>query len=223
MKNDDGFSLVEVAIALVLIGFIIGGVLKGQELISSAKINAVVQNMEGYRVATHLFQEKYGALPGDFSGASQYIRRDLRDGNGNGLLDGEGLDPGAEAGNFWVHLAASNLIQDVGKLPSNGPAFGGHGVPAEKIGGVVTMQTNPTPDRPGLWMILGKPHGMNGQGALLTPLQARTICQKMDSADPLAGRVQAGDGLDVAPGSCLKGGDFNGENTQASCVVYVQI
>lgn len=212
IKNNEGFSLVEVAIALVLIGLIIGGVLKGHELIVSAKINATVQDLEGYRVAIHLFQERYGALPGDFSSASHYIRRDLRNGNGNGVLEGDGLDPGTEAGNFWIHLAAANLIQDVGR-----------GVPSEKIGGVVTAQNNPTPDRLGLWLILGKAHGRRGQGALLTPFQARTICQKMDSEHPLSGSVQAGDGDDVPAGSCVRNEGFNGDNNQPSCVVYVRV
>jgi hypothetical protein len=127
-------------------------------------------------------------------------------------VEGNSLDPGTEAGNFWVHLAAANLIQDVGR-----------GVPSEKIGGMVTVQNNPTPDRLGLWLILGKAHDRGGQGALLTPLQARTICQKMDSANPLSGSVQAGDGGDVPSGSCVRNGDFNGDNNQASCVIYVQV
>ncbi len=78
---------------------------------------------------------------GHYREISHYIRHDLRDGNGNGAVEGESVDQGTEARNFWVHLADVNLIQDVGR-----------GVPSEKIGGVVTVQNNPTPERLGLWL-----------------------------------------------------------------------
>ena len=39
MRNkQSGFTLVEIAIVLVIIGLLLGGVLKGQELINSAKV-----------------------------------------------------------------------------------------------------------------------------------------------------------------------------------------
>ena len=37
-KQQSGFTLVEIAIVLVIIGLLLGGVLKGQELINSAKV-----------------------------------------------------------------------------------------------------------------------------------------------------------------------------------------
>lgn len=223
LKNEEGFSLVEIAIALIVVGLIIGGVLKGRELIENAKLNVVARNVDMYRVAIHLFADTYGSLPGDFHLASTHIHPKLRDGQNDGVIGGHGLNPVDEAANVWTHLAHAGLIGDVGQLPSQGYAKGGQGVPQEKIGGVMTLQHDPYPDMPGHWLLLGRENGSKGDGALLTPQQARTLAQKMDSADPHAGRVRGHHGMNVPAEDCIKEGQFNGANTQPACVLYFQL
>lgn len=60
-----GFTLVELSIVLVIIGLLIGGILAGQSLINSAKIQKSVRMMQQYDVAISLFEDKYRGLPGD--------------------------------------------------------------------------------------------------------------------------------------------------------------
>ena len=64
-SKQSGFTLVEIAIVLVIIGLLLGGVLKGQEMITSSKVNATISTMEGYKTAYYAFQDRYKALPGD--------------------------------------------------------------------------------------------------------------------------------------------------------------
>ncbi len=222
LKND-GFSLVEVAIALIVIGVILGGVLKGRQLIENARMNVLMRNVDMYRVAFHLFQETYGALPGDFHLASDQIDGCLRNGNNDGIISGQGLNPQDEAGQAWRHLSSAHLISDVGALPQFGHAGRGKGVPHEKIGGVMTVRYAPDVNMPGHWLLLGQENGAEGDGALLTPRQAQTICQKMDSIDPMCGRVQGRHGANVAPEDCIKNGRFNTQNDHPACVLYFQL
>ncbi len=65
MKRQKGFTLVEMAIVLVIIGILLGAVIKGQEMINNAKIKAVVDQYKSLTAATYAYQDKYGELPGD--------------------------------------------------------------------------------------------------------------------------------------------------------------
>ncbi|MFN7662768.1 MAG: type II secretion system protein [Alphaproteobacteria bacterium] len=223
LKDERGFSLIEIAIALIVVGLILGGVLKGQELIENAKLNVVARNVDMYRVAIHLFNDTYGGWPGDFHLASSHIHPSLRNGQNDGIIGGQGLNPLDEAGNVWTHLSRSGLIGDVGQLPSQGYAKGGQGVPQEKIGGVITVQHDPYPDMPGPWLVLGRENGAHGDGALLTPQQAQILAQKMDSRDPTSGRVRGHAGANVSAEDCIKNGHFNSANKQPACILYFQI
>src|SRR3989337_1728986 len=60
-----GFTLVEIAIVLVIIGFLLGGILKGQEMITQAKIKNVVADFSGVSAAYYGYQDRYRAIPGD--------------------------------------------------------------------------------------------------------------------------------------------------------------
>ena len=60
-----GFTLVEIAIVLVIIGLLLGGILKGQEMITQARIKNVVNDFNGITAAYFAYQDRYRAVPGD--------------------------------------------------------------------------------------------------------------------------------------------------------------
>ena len=68
-----GFTLVEIAIVLVIIGLLLGGVLKGQELINNAKVRAITDRQNSLKVAWFAFIDRFGGLPGDYAQAHIYI------------------------------------------------------------------------------------------------------------------------------------------------------
>ena len=68
MRKQTGFTLIEIAIVLVIIGLLLGGVLKGQELITSARVRNLAHTQDGIKAAFFGFQDRFRALPGDYSG-----------------------------------------------------------------------------------------------------------------------------------------------------------
>lgn len=116
-NHESGFSLVEIAIVLLIIGVIIGGVLKGQDLIESAKIKATIQQINEYKMASASFADRYSALPGDYAQASHDLGAEIPNGNGDGII---------EPDMFWQQLAAAKLVS----TPT---------APDAKIGGKITV------------------------------------------------------------------------------------
>lgn len=100
-----GFTLVEVAIVLVIIGLIMGGVFKGQALIDSARVRSMNSEVEGIRTAWYSFQDRYRAIPGDFPAAATQIDSDAVPGNGNGRIDDS-----QERAAVWQQLALAGFL-----------------------------------------------------------------------------------------------------------------
>ncbi len=223
-RNSEGFSLVELAIVLIVIGLIVGGILKGQDLIESARMKSILSQVNDYRVATHTFMDKYDALPGDFDRAQDALEPGLKNGKNNGIIDGPGLDAASEAYQYWCHLTTANLIPSPGKSVEGGTAHFGQGLPKSKMGGGFTICHQPQPDMPGHWLLLGKERGEAGDGALLTPIQAYSLLKKADDPHPGQGHIRARDGRDVSAGDCvLPTGEFNLRNTKPACILYFQL
>src|SRR6478735_3489802 len=72
-KRQQGFTLIEIAIVLVIIGLLLGGVLKGQELITSARVRNLITLQDGIKAAYFGFLDRFRALPGDYTAATTNI------------------------------------------------------------------------------------------------------------------------------------------------------
>ena len=185
LKKQNGFTLVEIAIVLVIVGLLIGGVLKGQEMITNAKLKRIESDNAGIAAAMFSYQDRYLQLPGDDSGAdgrfTVYVEgTDPVNGDGSGTIDGAWdvastgditLALTDETNMFFAHLRASGLIPGGGKddtKPTN--AYGGQiGIQdgALKISGHVT--------------IFGQIEG---------PI-AKIIEARLDDGEPDSGRIQS--------------------------------
>lgn len=85
-SSQQGFTLVEIAIVLVIIGLLLGGVLKGQALIDSAKIKNIIQQSNSLQAAVNSYQDRFRALPGDDMLATTHVPGALANGNGDGQI-----------------------------------------------------------------------------------------------------------------------------------------
>src|SRR5712671_5490018 len=87
-KTSKGFTLVEIAIVLVIIGLLLGGILKGQEMITQAKIKNVIADMSGVSAAMYGYQDRYKSLPGDDKNANRW---GANIGNADGIINSKYL------------------------------------------------------------------------------------------------------------------------------------
>ena len=125
-KKQRGFTLVEIAIVLVIIGLLLGGVLKGQEMVTNARIKRVVSDISSVSAAVLAYQDRYQQLPGDDSGADAHFGTTGNSGDGNGLIAGN-FDTGTagqESRKLWSHLRSAQLVTGSGDVQPK-HAFGG--------------------------------------------------------------------------------------------------
>lgn len=180
MKKQSGFTLVEIAIVLVIIGLLLGGVLKGQELITQAKIKNIANDFNGMSAAIYAYQDRYKKLPGDDNGAS--TRWGGVDGGGSVTVGSSGLTTAqtcaaattGENCTFWNHLRRAGLI--AGASTSNES-------PQNAAGGLLTIQDGAL--------------GLSGLAVCSTNLLgkiANAIDAQFDDGVPNTGTVRAGSG-----------------------------
>lgn len=138
-----GYTITEFAVVLTVMGLMVGGVLKAEEMVENASLAATISQVQQYQAAVKIFEDKYNALPGDFDQAATYIAGgDVANGNGDGiiglqdttspaagttvgLIDGGGCTVGSgaasttpanefqESRQFWIQLAAAGLISGI--------------------------------------------------------------------------------------------------------------
>ena len=104
IKKQHGVTLVEIAIVLVVIGLLLGGILKGQELINSAKVRAMAERQTSLKTAWFAFLDRYQAMPGDYADAPKYIP-------GAAASDGDGIIIADESPIVFQHLTGAGLLR----------------------------------------------------------------------------------------------------------------
>jgi prepilin-type N-terminal cleavage/methylation domain-containing protein len=120
-----GFTLVEMAIVLVIIGLIIGGILKGQEVVNSGRLKIQVSQIDSIKAAVNTFVDQYNYYPGDFKASGTLTPNGVTtfDGDENGFVAAAGsetpyVDSGAmaladEPNKAWVQLSIANLLSGI--------------------------------------------------------------------------------------------------------------
>ncbi|MBI4985494.1 MAG: prepilin-type N-terminal cleavage/methylation domain-containing protein [Rhodocyclales bacterium] len=138
-RRPSGFTLVEIAIVLVIVGLLLGGVMKGQELINSAKVKNFANDFRNIPLFVYGYQDKYKAVPGDDAGVDAHLGAALCPANASckasaaGQVQGNGSIEGAwnsnngsdESYRFWQHVRLAGLatgptaVGDPEYLPKN--------------------------------------------------------------------------------------------------------
>ena len=197
-----GFTLIELAIVLVIVGLIIAGVLKGQELLESTRLKASLSQVEGFRAAASTFIEKYNALPGDYPEANDVLAKPmgadwgaLCDGATDEKCDGDGIIEGDGTTNetimFWQHLAAMNLIKGIQIDNVPGTAVGKY-LPSATVGGGYTIDFEQNTGKTTHWLTLGD--GKADPEGVVDSQMAREMDAKIDDGRPQTGSVRTSDG-----------------------------
>src|SRR5262245_26033538 len=113
IRKAAGFTLIEIAIVLVIIGLLVGGVVKGQELITSARVRSLIAQQDGAKAAFFGFQDRYRAIPGDYAAAGTGINCGAAaclSGDGSGYIDAPNSSGIHEEILAWHHLSASGFL-----------------------------------------------------------------------------------------------------------------
>lgn len=205
--KNNGFTLVEMSIVLVVIGLIIGGILAGTSLVESSRRQSVMADVETYKTQIEIFEDKYAGLPGDLFNAEEHWP-DASYSTDNG--DGDGVIESATAEDFllWEHLYLADLVAFAysGAGPNylvndNIPEsqYKGKGFRALSTSGALIYTAAATIRKR---IELASPNTASFNNSALLPKDAENIDVKMDDGLPSTGYVVALNGAD-ATNNCV--------------------
>lgn len=253
IRKDAGFTLVELAIVMVIIGLLIGGVLKGQELITNARAGATVAMVKGIEAAVNTFQDAYDAIPGDIVNPGQRLPNCLGalcNVPVNAVLRGNrrletGLAGimGVEAQGFFTQLAAADLIGDVDaqanamgpwqgqltRFAPEAPIGGGFHVGftnGANNGGFPDIRDNGNANTPrrGLWVAIHDAPGAANISAGAGPILQPSHALRIDNKmDDGLPGVGFVRGIQNNGNCSIDNNNYNGTRTQNDCVLYIRL
>ena len=226
LSTQSGFTLVELAIALMVIGLLITGVLKGIELVSNARIIQTAKQIQDIRTSVVAFESMYGALPGDILNPTRKLPSCTTDpcqltGDNNRRIDF--TTDGHEPMNFWAHLAVTGLVKgtDVGSSTQTNYTYRRFTLsPRPPLNATYFYDTryyllnNKYSNR----MVIFGGNSTTGPLNVVTPNEASQLDRKTDDGAPNTGDIMSLNGT----GTCITGSNTYVEtDTDSTCIFYI--
>ncbi len=180
-SQQSGFTLVEIAIVLVIIGLLLGGILKGQELINSAKVKNLANDFKTVPLYIYGYQDRFKALPGDDLRVATNLAgppaATLATGGtaGNGVIEGmwNSTTAGDESYLFWQHVRMANFA--AGPTLTTDPNY----QPTNVEGGRIGLSSNVTTSSGGV-TANGPVSGMTGTYAFCSANLLGKFAKQLD-------------------------------------------
>ena len=211
-----GFTLIEIAIVLVIIGLLLGGVLQGQQLIENSRVKSATNDFNGIAAATFSYQDRYGRLPGDDNAGSGAItaRGDTWtsavEGDADGVIDAAIADTftgaaAGESGDFFQHLRAAGFIGGDTSLT------GAEALPQNPFGGLIGVTTGAVND------------DLNGTKICMSNVSgsaAIALDTQLDDGDGTSGRFRAtlgAGGANTAPTNTVLAAAYSEDDIYTVC------
>lgn len=251
-KKNKAFTLVELAIVIVIIGLIVAGVVAGQNIIKAAQLRSIAQDMSKYASAIQTFRLQYDYLPGDLPTAYDFWGNTCSttvincNGNGDFVVNytaptGEtDSDDNRESIRTWQHMGLAEVLPRTflgtgngnsgeSSLPFSTNKQGKFAIETQD-GATVLFGINTGRQRQNLTVLYGgRAFWWN---SALTVLQAKDIDSKLDDGVANKGKIFGGSGNDVAGSACSAtlatagGADYNAANLSSStksCVLLLRV
>ncbi len=188
-ERQAGFTLVEIAIVLIIVGLMLGGVMKGQELIDNAKVKNLSADFRNVPIFLYTYQDKFRALPGDDASVDAHLGAKLcpsgcRASNavqGNGIIEGawNSAAKGDESFRFWQHVRLAGLA--AGPTDVNDPDYLPRNVLGGEIG-IASASSSPIATLRGTYVVCSR--GVLGKFV-------KQIDIALDDGNPATGSFQA--------------------------------
>ena len=209
-----GVTLVEIAIVLVIIGLLLGGILKGQELINNARVRAIADRQAGLKVAWYAFLDRYQGLPGDLWNANRVLQGagPNRTGDTNGKNTGDGFIHQDESAIVFQQLTSAGFLRCPNctetALKTVAELNAGNTL-VNSYGGVMAVFMDD--DFYGTQSATRQPRLMSQTGSSLPSNIIRDVDRKIDDGLPFVGDFVAslfqGSAPSVGKAACLGKGD----------------
>lgn len=245
--NSAGFSIVELAIALMVVGILAGAALKGAEVIRNSRLSSTYIETQTIASALKNFADKYHALPGDMKNATTRLIgcdnipvNSCQNGNGDNQIGDIDNAEDPEYTLFWYHLTASKMLQAVnldapitprafGRTQAEAPAGGGFSILTQSGEWEDTLNANVD----GLYLFwVGNPDGntlYTADSFVVSPHDALFLDTKFDDGKPVSGNIRArgsnsdsAGSLNDAPDEC-RNLTVYAEGTDTGCYMYFKI
>ena len=225
-RSQSGFTLIEIAIVLVIIGLLLGGVLKGQELINSAKVKNLATDFKNVPIYIYGYQDKYKALPGDdiqvcshLGGCPPAVLATTPGTVGNGIIDGMWNSPITtdESFLFWQHIRLAGF--GPGATLTTDPSYR----PTNAVGGYIGVTNSLAANNP-IPAVAGTSAGLVGTYIVCSdniPYKfAKQLDVSLDDGNTATGSVQVTTAGKVSGGTAIAQNAVSDDTPVLVCMGY---